>query len=216
MSYSLNEIETRAKRAARGAGQSWGMAEETGKATGWLASYHLPATALLADLLTHNDQIAHAQTSPQSLDIPWRAPSGRLCPLASGAALVDCIHMLIHAKCITLSTISHPLLIVPFAAWSADAIKHPVSITWRDIQIVTDGIKLSIKGPKNQLSTPSAPSLTCALAPSIDADAQPPDQRGEVDADAWAKLDAFAHRTYAPDTLQSRELGAGAGGNDND
>ena len=32
-----------------------------------------------------------------------------------------------------------------------------------------------------------------------------------VDPSAWARLEAYAHRTYAPDTEASRLRGAGAG-----
>ena len=37
MTYSLYEIEVTGKRAARGSGFSWGLAEEAGKATRWLS-----------------------------------------------------------------------------------------------------------------------------------------------------------------------------------
>ena len=36
MHASLNEIESLCKKAARGAGMSWGLAEEAGKAAKWL------------------------------------------------------------------------------------------------------------------------------------------------------------------------------------
>ena len=41
MSYSLNEYEALALRAARGAGLSWGLAEEAGKAVKILSSLGL-------------------------------------------------------------------------------------------------------------------------------------------------------------------------------
>ena len=42
MTFSLNEIEAIGKRAARGAGLPWGLAEEAGKAARWLTARGLP------------------------------------------------------------------------------------------------------------------------------------------------------------------------------
>ncbi|NND22495.1 MAG: DUF3726 domain-containing protein, partial [Silicimonas sp.] len=41
MSYSLNEVEATAKKAARGAGYPWGLAEEAAKATRWLCAHDI-------------------------------------------------------------------------------------------------------------------------------------------------------------------------------
>ena len=38
MSLSLNEVESLAKKAARGTGYPWGLAEEAAKASRWLAA----------------------------------------------------------------------------------------------------------------------------------------------------------------------------------
>ncbi|MEL7259121.1 MAG: DUF3726 domain-containing protein, partial [Pseudomonadota bacterium] len=42
MSWSLNEVESLARKAARGAGYSWGLAEEAGKATRWTCAAGWP------------------------------------------------------------------------------------------------------------------------------------------------------------------------------
>ena len=51
MIVSLNEIESLALKAARGAGMSWGLAEEAAVAASWLAARSLPWAETLADLL---------------------------------------------------------------------------------------------------------------------------------------------------------------------
>lgn len=38
MSFALNEIEATAKRATRGAGYDWGLAEDASKAVRWLCA----------------------------------------------------------------------------------------------------------------------------------------------------------------------------------
>jgi len=216
MSYSLNEIEALAKRASRGAGLSWGAAEEAGKACRWLASHDLPGGELLADLLTLNDLMEHEDVAPVSLDGVWRSRSGALCPLAAGMALNDCADRLGQGHSVGMGQISFPLLVVPFAALAAKYISAPVTVAWHDTSITTDGNLLWIDDPKSQIGVASVASLTCTRATQIDDRAQSPTLRGNASDAAWTCLNKFAHRTYAPATPESRLLGAGAGASDND
>ncbi|MDD9884917.1 MAG: DUF3726 domain-containing protein [Gammaproteobacteria bacterium] len=48
MKVSLNQIEQTARKAARGAGLAWGLADEVGRAMRWLHAYGLNGAALLA------------------------------------------------------------------------------------------------------------------------------------------------------------------------
>ena len=48
---SLNQIEQTTRKAARGAGLAWGLADETGRAVRWLHAHGLPGVAALADWL---------------------------------------------------------------------------------------------------------------------------------------------------------------------
>lgn len=216
MSHSLNEIEALSKRAARGAGMSWGMAEETGKAVRWLASHQLPGVALLAGVLSRNDGIASAQVAPTALDGVWHAPSGTLCPLAAGAALNDCAEHLIDGCIIEMDCVSHPLLIVPFAAWAALHIEAPVTVAWQNIRITTDGYGVWTHDPKGQCGDATETPMSFAKATARDDPAQSPALRGTICTGCWEQLNVFAHRTYAPATKASRLLGAGAGVSDND
>lgn len=216
MSHSLNEIEAQAKRAARGAGLPWGMAEEAARATRWLASHDLAGPALLADVLTQNDGLAHAQVAPAALDGVWRAPSGPLCPLAGGAALNDCADRLTANESIEMADVSFPLLVLPFAAWAALHIKQPVRLTWQDVEIDTDGVGIWVRDPHSEINTDKTAMLICQKTETRQEPASRPGLRGTVASDIWARLDNFAKRTYAPATDASRLLGAGAGTSDND
>ena len=216
MSHSLNEIEALSKRAARGAGLSWGMSEEAAKATRWLASHGLSGAGMLADVLTQNDGAPHKDLAPMSLSGVWKARSGRLSPLISGAALNDCSGRLAADQSIEMHNVSHPLLVVPFAAWAAIHIKAPVAVSWLDSRFKTDGFGLWIDGPIDQIETTQPVELTCTRATHRDDPIALPGQRGNVSELSWARLNAFAHRTYTPATEESRNLGAGAGASDND
>ena len=216
MNRSLNEIEAHAKRAARGAGLSWGMAEEAGRAARWLAAHGYEGPALLADVLAQNDGLPHAQVAPVSLDRVWHAPLRHLCPLAAGAALNDCADRLAEGQSFKMRDVSHPLLVVPFAAWAAIHLNAPVRVRWQNLRIDTDGERLWLDDPRQEINTKKARELTCVIAERrLDA-AAAPGLRGAVTPLVWDKLGRFAQRTLAPATEASRLLGAGTGASDND
>ncbi|WP_108813993.1 DUF3726 domain-containing protein [Loktanella sp. Alg231-35] len=216
MSYSLNEIEALAKRAARGGGLSWGISEEAAKAVRWLTSHGLPGGEALAGLLGQNDGVASDQVAPGDLDDVWHASNGALCPLISGAALNDYAERLAAGTDITMRDVSYPLLVVPFAAWAAMHIKAQVGVSWGGMRVVTDGNGLGISDADDALLVTKTPQLSCAQVTTATGAFSQPLSRGEVSPGAWATLNDFAQRTYAPATEASRRLGAGAGVSDND
>jgi hypothetical protein len=201
------------KRAARGAGHHWGIAEEAGKAARWLAARGLPGPELLAGLLERTDGRRYAELAPEAADGLWRAPSGPLCPLIAGAALVDRAER-IAAGGIALGPVSFPLLLAPYLAMAAKVSGAAMTLAWPGgaVTVFPDG-RVSAEGA---LAAPAADSATCGMAAPEAGSA--PDSRGpHVVADsAWSRLEALAQRTYAPATEASRILGAGAGLSDND
>ncbi|NSY39877.1 DUF3726 domain-containing protein [Leisingera sp. ANG59] len=209
MSYALNEVEATAKRAARGAGYDWGLAEEAAKATRWLCAQGLDGAAVLAGLLEAGlaaDLPAHV---PQGLQAEWRA-AAPLCPLAAGAALSDCAARLQSAP-LAIAQVAHPAMILPFAAMAARQLGACVTVEGDSFQAVTDGIGLQCEGTLPEM----ADKLTVRAAGSL-ANANPSQSRAAPEEAAWAVLNRFAHKTYAPATEESRLLGAGAGLSDND
>lgn len=215
MSHSLNEIEAMSKRAARGAGLAWGLAEEAAKGTRWLAGFGYPGPDLLADLLELNDRLPAIDFSPSSLTGTWRAPAGRMSPLISGAAMSDCAVRMIDGQVITIEQVSQPLLIVPFASGAALRLGVGVAVEWGNVRLTTDGHQLCVQGAREDVLCAHATEVRCC-APAQMTTPNAPVMRAHVDDACWARLGAFAHRTYAPATEASRLLGAGAGLNDND
>lgn len=215
MSYSLNEIEAMSKRAARGAGLAWGFAEEAAKGTRWLAGYGYPSPQLLADLLELNDRMPAIDFSPTSLDGVWRAPAGRMSPLIAGAAMSDCAVRMREGQVISIEQVCQPLLIVPFASGAALRLGVAVLVEWGGVRFTTDGKQLCVQGNQDDVLASRARVVRCTAPAEMTAPSAPV-SRAEVDKTCWARLGAFAHRTYAPATDASRLLGAGAGLNDND
>lgn len=215
MHYSLNEIEALCKRAARGSGLSWGLAEEAARASRWLAAYGLPGPQMLAALLELNDQLLFSDVAPVSLADIWCAPLGRLSPLIAGAAMSDCATRIRSGQSICMRNVTQPLLVVPFARTAALYLNTCVVIEWDDVSMTTDGHRLSMQGNADTLNVEHTDNLTCSTGADL-TNKIPSAYRGEIDHEIWTCLSRFANRTYAPSTAQSRAAGAGAGRDGND
>ncbi|MFD3191464.1 DUF3726 domain-containing protein [Sedimentitalea sp. HM32M-2] len=213
MSLSLNEVEALAKRAARGAGYPWGLAEEAAKATRWLCAQGIDGCAELAALLTRTDGADLADWTPDAGPggTGWRARGGQLCPLITGAALSDRADSLGRGD-LQIASLVRPLLLLPFAALCAWHLRVPVHISWGAAKAATDGQSLALHGLAND---GFAQELTVSAGGAM---TQPnrTGSRADPRAEIRATLNRFAGRTFAPASEESRRKGAGAGLSDND
>ena len=214
--FSLNEIEVMGKRAARGAGLSWGMAEEAGKAVRWLYAHGLPGTAMLADLLTRNDGRCYDDLVPVPVEGVWHACSGQLCPLIAGAALEDRAQSIAAGHEIRLGPTAYPLLLAPYAAAVAATTNLAVALSWAGVAMTFERERVAVEPPGAAVLSRCAPDVRCRLDGNGTATPSPRTALEIVDATAWSRLDAFAQRTFAPATEASRLVGAGAGLADSD
>jgi len=219
MGFSLNEIEAMGKRAARGAGLAWGIAEEAGKATRWLTARGYPGASLLADTLTRNDKQNYFELAPKDTDSIWQAPAGSLCPLITGVALCDRAVEVANGRVIELGMTAQPLLLAPYIAGAANLTGTSLAISWDDVVMILTPTDIAIDGNHDSLTMRSTDRVLCR---KVDELAEPalssPSSREagrDVDATTWSRLAAFAQRTFAPSTEASRLSGAGAGLSDN-
>jgi hypothetical protein len=216
MTFSLNEIEVMGKRAARGAGFSWGLAEEAGKAARWLTVHDLPGPEVLAELLTRNDGGNYDDLAPATVDGLWLARSGRLCPLVSGAALCDRASEIASGQTIELGPTAYPVLLLPYAAAAAKLTGVALELSWADVRVELSSEGMAYEGESSDLTARSADRVRCRRTEQT-LTVEPAGVPGrEVPADTWSRLGGFAQRTFAPATEASRLAGAGAGLRDND
>ncbi|UWP93452.1 DUF3726 domain-containing protein [Aliiroseovarius crassostreae] len=209
MSYSLNEMEATTKRATRGAGYPWGLAEDAAKAARWLCAQGLDGSAEMAQVLERRFAEHPAKHRPQSHEGVWRA-EGDLCPISAGALLSDCAQNL-KAAPIEMRHVVVPSVLLPFAASAAKRLSGSVRVTFDDVVAMTDGTHLELQG--------ELPGLVQRVVVSQCAETVKPNRlltRSHPSAQSWDVLNRFAHKTYAPATEESRALGAGAGLSDND
>jgi hypothetical protein len=211
MSWSLNEIEAEVKKAVRGAGLPWGLAEEGAKAARWLAARAIDPMPAVIDVLDRHagNRISSAITLT---DRQWNAPAP-LCPITFGATLCD------HARAVimggtTAGPVARPLLLIPFAARAA-------RLLGRTIRLTIDGEELLLSARGEPGSLPVDPRDAAAFHCVATDDAAMGTQRViaadvAIAPDQWARLQAYAGRTYVPANERSRREGAGAGSIDND
>lgn len=204
------------KRAARGAGLSWGLAEEAGKAARWLAEHDEPGAELLAGRLGDIDGVTYESLAPAMQDGAWCAPRGLLCPLIAGPMLSDRAADIAAGNELVFGTMADPVFLAPYAAAVAKQTGTAITLRWNKITLTVTADGLSFDGPRDELAAAVADSVSCAPAATAPATSSGSARRRSVDADAWRRLDEFAQRTFAPATEESRLAGAGAGLEDND
>ena len=214
MSYSLNEVEATAKRAARGAGYSWGLAEEAGKATRWLCANGLDGCGALARLLDQVGADHLSDLSPQSTTGDWAGASDHLCPLTAGAALCDNATLLADRD-IVMRNVLYPVLVLPFAAAAAKVGQRSVSVICDGQTVVCDASGECGASASEISAIPATATLQVTSGGAVGSP-QARATRATPEVEDWATLSRFAQRTYAPASEASRLLGAGAGLSDND
>jgi hypothetical protein len=216
MIVSLNEVESLSLKAARGAGMSWGLAEEAAHAARWLAARGWAWDRSLVGLLERREQIAAPMLAGH--DISSSRQGLAICPIHAGAAMADLLH--VHES-VTLYDVLSPIWLVPFA--------HRRTGEHRSVEVTWSGGACSISAggaiSAEALGTQDAPLgwIRVELKTDVSSpDAVPMPTRPvipagtQADPAAWAALEQWAARTYVPASLQSRLAGAGAGLSDND
>ncbi|WP_435140650.1 DUF3726 domain-containing protein [Pseudopelagicola sp. nBUS_19] len=209
MNFSLNEVEATAKRAARGAGYSWGIAEEAAKATRWLCHLGLDGSQALAKLLTRDFASNLKIHAPLAVGGKWCAEHD-LCPLLTGAHLSDFASKL-SGNTVELQNVACPTLLLPFAASAARTLNLCLTIECDGIETVTNGADV-------QVSRDIPARATKMLVYEVGRLTLPRARHSRFfpNLEDWEILNQFAHRTFAPATDESRLLGAGSGLSDND
>jgi hypothetical protein len=188
---SLSEVQATSRKATRGAGLSWGLADEAGRATTFLWHCGFDALSALSNLL----QAHVAGCSPAH------------CPLSIGTALCDSPPTLP----MSISDVQSPVLLLSFIADLAKITNTSYRLSFADCQYsaTPHGIYCAGNTPQQcatvhlQSGDPIGEMLRAA-------------PRRIANPQAWSVLTQFESRTYAPATAASRLAGAGAGLSDND
>lgn len=224
---SQNEVAALCLKAARGAGMSWGMAEEAGFAASWLTARGIDGPRHLLAHLTAAQGRPWGDLCPQVAPGAWTAAKGKtLCPIALGATLSDHADLPgglgaapshtgpSHTGPIVAGPVDHPLLVIPFLCTIAAAFGKTVVMDWPEGHLDIDSAGTIAPSEVSSLQGQTGVTLTLSLRSGGPTDphrvACP-----AIAAQTIAGLNAFALRTTVPASDASR-AGAGASTNDND
>lgn len=214
---SRNEVSALCMKAARGAGMSWGLAEEAGFAAAWLVQHGFDGPEHLYRHLAQAQGRSWQNLCPTVTSGNWQRSDGRaLCPVALGSTLCDYAALPEGGGvgcAIKLGPVDHPVLLLPFIVTCAEAASLLLTLTWdggsgclgRNREGLVDAFN-ALAGRQISL-TLTAQSGT--VAPAISAPAP------LTDSDTIMALNAMAMRTTVPASEASR-AGAGSTTTDND
>ncbi len=212
---SLSEIDGMGLKAARGCGYSWGLAEEAGRATRWLAAYGLAGPESLSATLTAV-QMGVGGHAPKLVEGCWQATAGTLCPIALGACLSDRAQDIAAGQSFRAAAVLHPLLLLPFLARAARDLgcRFALEIEGITLYAVAEGPACA------DWDRLSASPLSNVLVAGTETQPKQPLSYDchayTVASEVWRALNGWAQRTYVPESEASRQSGAGSGGSDND
>ncbi|MCB2129936.1 MAG: DUF3726 domain-containing protein [Rhodobacteraceae bacterium] len=212
---TLPEIQAQAIKAARGAGRSWGMAEEAGYAAVWLAASGIDGAMLLTRHLEATDGVDWAAIAPRATpEGPIRHAAGpAMCPLAAGAYLSDSAGTGAEGR--EIENLAFPVLILPFLGLLSGATGREQILTWAGGTVAVCAEGPVAPGAARALAAEAGP-CTVRVRPGGPSPVAARRATGLAVLHAdWLRFDALARRTYVPATATSR-ADAGAGGSDND
>lgn len=219
LDYSIGEVESLVLKAYRGAGFSWGLAQEAGNAAAWMAVHGLPALDEFAHLLEHIDRQVTGTLTPLISDKTcWVNPSKQLCPVITGAAFsesnLDAFDL---NQGLIIQSVYQPIILVPFIAQSAKLLQRDLVLQFQEVEILC-GKKGSGHNCLTQLASSGSIKSDVSIFQSDQASTDSLDiyQRAEAAPRSLKWLNKLAHRTYVPASEESRLAGAGAGLLDND
>lgn len=213
---SQNETENLCLKAARGAGFSWGLAEEAGLAAGALAAQGIDATAPFLAFLT--EKLSVGVGTPRPTRGHWQsADHQRLCPITLGAALCDAAMLPDgpFGQDTQFDPVAYPILLLPFLARAAQISCTAVVIDWQDGQM-----RIAANGAFDQMAAlrwTQMTDLAMTLRQGTDIKVDHVCSIGlpAISAASLDGLNALALKTTVPATDASRR-GAGSATADND
>lgn len=216
-SLSSNEVSALCMKAARGAGMSWGLAEEAGFAAAWLAQRGFDGPEHLHRHLVQAQGRSWQEMCPTVAFGDWQAPRGRaLCPISLGATLCDYAMLPegVSVGCmIKIGPVDHPVLLLPFLITCAETASVLLTLTWDGGSVCLGRDREALVNAFHALDrhhislTLTAQSGT--VAPAVTSTAP------HTSSDTINALNAMAMRTTVPASEASR-AGAGSTTTDND
>lgn len=216
---SCNEVSALCTKAARGAGMSWGMAQEAGFAAAWLTARGIDGPGLIRQHLDRSKARQWSDLCPLGAPGNWQGLAGlALCPIHLGATICDFANLVdgpLSGAMIALGPVATPALLLPFLADFAKTNAKAITLTSPDGSICIGGDMDWLQGAVVTFDTPEC-ALQLAAAPALPSAIHAPQTHKATTTPATVQaLNSRAMNTTVPASEASR-AGAGSGQSDND
>ena len=201
---TLSEIDTTSKRAARGAGFSWGIAEEIGKNMRLLELYGLPGIKNLNKFLKDYKEkqfqkITLISETNNSNKYPF-------CPIILGTNFIDQVSLLDKKINIQISNVAYPILFLPFASRASEIIGKRIFLKIEEKEFL---LNLNQSIYSNYLKNEVLEICNTINISFIE-------NNNSFNENEWKELYKLSEDTFVEETESLKIGAAGAGLTDND
>jgi len=123
---SFSEIDTTAKRATKGVGFAWGVAEEVGKNIRLLEMFGLPG---LKNLNQYFKKIKQEEFKNLTFILKENISKKPYCPIIAGTSFLDQINSANELDEIKIENMGFPILFLPFLSRASEVIGKRIFVT---------------------------------------------------------------------------------------
>ena len=201
---TLSEIDTTSKRATRGAGFSWGIAEEVGKNMRLLELYGLPGIKNLNKFLKDYKKKQFQKIT--LISETNYASKNPFCPITLGTNFIDQVNLLDKKLNIQISNLAFPILFIPFVSRASEIVGKKIFLKVDDKEFLFN-LNQSIYSNylKNEILENSSKVNISFI-----------DNNNLFNENEWKELYKLSEETFVEETESSKIGAAGAGLTDND
>ena len=200
---SFSEIDTVVKRATKGVGFNWGVAEEVGKNIKLLEMFGLPGLKNLNDyfnsLKSKKFQNLTFISNHNQSKIPY-------CPIISGISFLDQVNELKELINVKIENMSYPILFLPFLSRASEVIGKKISFKF-DENIFLFNFNQNIYS--NYFSNKILENAKLTEINFIE-------NNNTFSQEEWDNLYKLSTNTFVEESDELKKSAAGAGLTDND
>ena len=201
---TLSEIDTTSKRAARGAGFSWGIAEEIGKNMRLLELYGLPGIKNLNKFLKdYKEKQFQKITLISETNNFNKYP---FCPIILGTNFIDQVNLLDKKNNIQISNVAFPILFLPFVSRASEIIGKKIFLKIEEKEFL---LNLNQSIYSNYLKNEVLEICNTINISFIE-------NNNSFNENEWKELYKLSEDTFVEETESLKIGAAGAGLTDND
>ena len=201
---TLSEIDTTSKRAAKGAGFSWGISEEIGKNMRLLELFGLPGIKNLNKYLKDYkkkqfQKIALISEINETKKNPF-------CPIILGTNFIDQVNLLDKKNSIKIINVAFPILFLPFVSRASEVIGKRIFLKIDEKEFL---LNLNQSIYSNYLKNEILENCNSISINFIE-------NNNSFNENEWKELYKLSEDTFVEETESLKIGAAGAGLTDND